>query len=180
MQSFPQIRNPFFPRVLYIKLFFPHILNIRCLMQFNQHLFSLRNSSWNCLFKSLKMIHTFKPKAFVKTHCKLIVPISSHGEKILHLVRGFYVWHFSEHLILLFIFIEISWQNNIRPNILVKTDFWEDVGRQEVVSCQIESLIFVLNITDVVVAHRSSSIRLTVKKSAGFCNVNNGQRIRLI
>lgn len=126
------------------------------------------------------MINTFKTKAFVKTHCKLIIPISSHGEEILHLVWGLYVGHFGELGLLLYISVEISWQKNVGTNVLAQTDFREDVGRQKVVSCQIELLIFVLDISDVVVAHRSCSIRLTVEMSAGFCDVDDGEGIRLI
>ena len=126
------------------------------------------------------MIDTFKTKAFVKTHCKLIIPISSHGEEILHLVWGLYVGHFGELGLLLYISVEISWQKNVGTNVLAQTDFREDVGRQKVVSCQIELLIFVLDISDVVVAHRSCSIRLTVEMSAGFCDVDDGEGIRLI
>ena len=81
------------------------------------------------------MIDTFETKAFVKTHCKLIIPISSHGEEILHLVWRLYVGHFSELGLLLYIFVEISWQKNVGANVFTQTDFREDVGRQKVVSC---------------------------------------------
>jgi len=69
------------------------------------------------------MIDTFETKAFVKTHCKLIIPISSHGEEILHLVWGLYVRHFGELGLFLHISVEISWQKNAGTNVLAQTDF---------------------------------------------------------
>ncbi len=69
------------------------------------------------------MIETFKTKAFVETHCKLIIPISSHGKKILHLLWGLYVGHVSELWLLLYIVVEISWHKNAGTNVLAQTDF---------------------------------------------------------
>jgi len=139
--------------------------------------FQLDNMIMFCIFLVLywhvflalvtrKMIWTFVSQAFVETHRELIVTAGKNSFKVLFhfLINVRYL--FAQNNIFV---IEIFRLDSFVSKLVFQTNFSEYNCGQEIICGQIKLLVFVLQISNIVVAHCSRWVRLAIKYHASLC-----------